>query len=95
MRFASRTRNRAGERGQVIVLFALFLVALLGIGAFVLDVARVYTLQRYERSVADAAALAGAQDLQDNTTSRVMTTSVDYPKAVTDALSLLGRELAA
>lgn len=91
---ASQTRNRAGERGQVIVLFTLFLVALLGIGAFVLDVARVYTLQRYERSVADAAALAGAQDLQDSPTSRVQTTSKTYPKAVNDALSLLGSQLA-
>ncbi len=92
-RLASQTRSRASERGQVIVLFALFLVALLGIGAFVLDVARVYALQRYERSVADAAALAGAQDLQDSTNSRALTPSTAYPKAVADALSLLESQL--
>jgi Flp pilus assembly protein TadG len=87
----AQTRGRADEHGQVLVLFALFIVALLGIGALVLDVARVYTLQRYERSVADAAALAGAQDLQVPN-SRVVT-STNYIQARTDALKLLWREL--
>jgi Flp pilus assembly protein TadG len=80
-------------RGQVLVLFALFLVVLLGAAALVVDVARVYSLQRFERSVADAAALAGAQDLQDSADSMSQTTIVTYPKARADALTLLNREL--
>ncbi len=75
----------------MIVLFALFLVVLLGAAAFVLDVARVYALQRFERSVADAAALAGAQDLQIPGTHGV--NDQDYVNARNDALALLAREL--
>ena len=63
-RAAEERPARRAARGQVIVLFALFLVVLIGAAALVLDVARAYTLQRFESSVADAAALAGAQDLQ-------------------------------
>ena len=54
--------DRHREPGQVLVLFALMLVALLGIAALAIDVAGVYAEQRHERSVADAAALAGASD---------------------------------
>ena len=79
------------ERGQVIVLFALSLVALLLIAGLVLDAARVYTVLRYQRSVADAAALAGAQDLQDPGTRTVSPT--DYINARRDALRLLNNEL--
>ena len=83
---------RGDSRGQAIVLFAIFLVALLGIGAFALDVARVYALQRYERSVADAAALTGAQDLQDNPNTPTVSLP-DYPRALRDSLTLLNNEL--
>ena len=85
-------RDRAGERGQVIVLFALAILVFLGIGAFVLDVARAYALQQSERSVADAAALAGAQDLQVSG-SRAEPTETQRVRARTDALNLLIREL--
>ena len=59
---SSRCRTR--QRGQTMVLFVVFLVALIGFGALAVGVASVYALQRMERSVADASALAGAQDLQ-------------------------------
>ena len=84
--------GRVRARGQVIVLFALFLVVLLGAGAFVLDVARVYSLQRFERSVADAAALAGAQDLQDSPNTPTVSPP-DQQRARCDALALLVSEL--
>ena len=84
-------RSRKLERGQVLVLFALMIVFLLGAASLVVDVARVYSLQRYERSVADAAALAGAQDLQIKGTRNV--TTAQYVYARTDAWSLLYREL--
>lgn len=85
-----------GASGQVIVLFALSLVALLLVAGLVLDVARAYTVQQYQRSVTDAAALAGTQDLQDVDSSGDPTRSVsasDYPRAQCDAYNLLVREL--
>lgn len=55
------TGQRRG--GQVLVLFALMLVALLGMAALAIDVSSVLLEQRFERSMADAAALAGASDM--------------------------------
>jgi hypothetical protein len=57
------------ERGQVAVLFALFLVALMGLAALVLDLGSWSQGQRVLQSQADAAALAGAQDLPYDTQS--------------------------
>jgi Flp pilus assembly protein TadG len=56
----SRTRD---ERGQVFVLTTLAIVMLLGMGAFVLDVGSWYRTQRRLQGTADAATLAGAQQL--------------------------------
>ncbi len=53
------------ERGQVIVLFVLFLVVLLGMAALVIDVGYAYYAHRSLQASADAAALAGAQELPD------------------------------
>jgi hypothetical protein len=59
------TRTIAGrERGQVLPLFALFLVVLLAFAALAVDVSGAYSARRSYRSTADGAALAGAQDLQ-------------------------------
>ena len=57
-------RDPVRARGQVLTLFALFLVMLLGMAALAIDVSSVLAARRFYRSVADAAALAGAQDLQ-------------------------------
>lgn len=51
------------ERGQALVFTLLFLTALLGMAALVLDVGSWFRAQRALQSAADAAALAGAQDL--------------------------------
>ncbi len=51
------------ESGQVIVLFALALVVLLGVLALILDGGRVYTERRQAQNAADAAAMAGAAAL--------------------------------
>lgn len=56
--------RRDARRGQVLPLFALFLVVLLGFAALAVDVSGAYSARRAYRSTADAAALAGAQDLQ-------------------------------
>jgi hypothetical protein len=57
-------RPRHRRRGQVLPLFALFLVVLLGFAALAVDVSGAYSARRAYRSEADAASLAGAQDLQ-------------------------------
>jgi hypothetical protein len=64
-----RTLDRhAGSRaqgGQVLVLVLLFLVVLLGMAALVVDVGYAYYAHRSLQASADAAALAGAQELPD------------------------------
>ncbi len=54
---------RKNERGQAVVLSVLALVALLGMSALVLDVGNWFRTQRRLQATADAAALAGAQQL--------------------------------
>src|SRR5215213_4223258 len=55
------------ERGQALVLSTLFLAAMLGMSALVLDVGSWFREQRDTQRVADAAALAGAQALPFDT----------------------------
>jgi hypothetical protein len=64
-RAVDRYRAPKGESGQVIVLFMLFLVVMLGMAAFVIDVGYAYYAHRSLQASADAAALAGAQELPD------------------------------
>jgi hypothetical protein len=59
-----RPLRERGERGQILPLFALFLVVLIGFAALAIDVSGAYSARRFYRSVADGASLAGAQDLQ-------------------------------
>ena len=56
-------RRARGERGQILLVVILALVALLGIAAFAIDVGYAYYAKRQLQSATDAAALAGAQDL--------------------------------
>lgn len=60
------SRIRHDERGQSLVLAVVFLTALLGMSAMVLDVGAWFRAQRAAQAAADAAALAGAQALPDN-----------------------------
>jgi putative Flp pilus-assembly TadE/G-like protein len=57
----SSTTSRSRERGQVLVLFAGGLVALLLIAALAFDVGMMLVERRDEQNAADAAALAGAR----------------------------------
>jgi Flp pilus assembly protein TadG len=59
-----RTRS---DRGQATVLTVVFLVVLLGMAALVLDIGSWYRADRATQSTADAAALAGAQSLPNDT----------------------------
>lgn len=56
------TRLRS-QCGQVTVLTAIFMVGMLGLGGFVLDVGGWFRQQRVSQATVDAAALAGAQAL--------------------------------
>lgn len=57
------------QRGQAAILTVIFLIALLGAFALVLDVGSWFRAQRATQSAADAAALAGAQSLPESTGS--------------------------
>ena len=51
--------RREQERGQIVVLFALFLMVLLALGSVVVDVGNWFVLKRHLQTQVDAAALAG------------------------------------
>jgi hypothetical protein len=65
-RGSTRTHD---ERGQVLVLMVVSLVALLAMSAFAIDVGYLYWNQRDLQASADAAALAGAMELPDASAS--------------------------
>src|SRR6478735_1785177 len=86
------TRNHPDhERGQILPLFALFVVVLLGFAALAVDVSGVYAAKRFYKSTADAAALAGAQNLQQ-TGTRVVA-AADRIRARQDAMNSVTLEL--
>jgi hypothetical protein len=80
--------RRARPRGQVLVLFALMMFVLLGMMGLAIDVSSALYEQRLERSVADAAALAGAQDLQQQG-SRTLPTLAEQSHARQHAMDVL------
>lgn len=57
----------AAERGQAVVLSVVWMVVLLGMAGLVIDVGSWYRSQRNLQSQADASALAGAQELPNDT----------------------------
>lgn len=58
-----------GDRGQVLPLFVLFLVVVLGIAGMVIDLGNGYLQEGSAQNVADAAALAGASAIPAGTWS--------------------------
>jgi hypothetical protein len=65
----AQMHTRSGGRGQVLVLFGLFLLVLLGISALAVDYASWLLTDRALQNVSDHAALAGAAEFNDRTTS--------------------------
>jgi uncharacterized membrane protein len=59
-RFRSIDKHLHGQRGNVFLLFALFLPVLVGFMALTIDIARLYLIKVELQNAADAAALAGA-----------------------------------
>src|SRR5438093_13585285 len=80
------------ERGQILVLAALLMVILIGITGLAIDVSAAYMADRWQRSVADAASLAGGQDLQIPG-SRVLPGPAQYDAAREHAMDVLEQEL--
>ncbi len=66
-------KNISNERGQVVIIVALLLVCLFGMTALVVDVGSIYEERRHTQTVADAAALAGAQDLPEHPGQAIQT----------------------
>ena len=60
LKLSRAPRHRQGEEGVVIVLFSIFLVALLAFGALVYTGAQALVLRRQLQNAGDAAALAAA-----------------------------------
>jgi Flp pilus assembly protein TadG len=71
MRLVKRVFGRLGgdEHGGVAIYVALVSVIMLGFGALVVDLGRLYTLQTELQNAADAAALAGAAELDGSPTA--------------------------
>lgn len=78
---------KRSTRGQILPLFALMLVAIIGMMALAIDVTNAYAARRSYRTFSDAASLAGAQDLQQPG-SRAVAPS-DYAAARAHAIASL------
>lgn len=72
-RSAAGAVGRARERGQALVLVALSLVVLLGMAAVAIDAGRFMTQRRFVQNAADAAALAAANVVVNQSTATVGT----------------------
>jgi Flp pilus assembly protein TadG len=62
-------RFRREQRGAVLVIVAAAMMGMIGMAALAIDAGSWYQVQRRAQSAADAAALAGAQDLPTSTTA--------------------------
>lgn len=59
------------EQGNIIVITAMSMAFILGVSALVVDVGYLYNQKRHLQNTADAAALAGARELIDGSSSNV------------------------
>ena len=69
---------RDGERGQAMVLTTIVLVALLAMAGLVIDIGRAYYAYRELLAATQAAALAGASALNNDTASEAIATATSY-----------------
>ena len=91
-----RTQPREGEKGQVLVVFVLALVAIIGVTGLVLDGGSAFAQRRQQQNVADLAAVAavtafintsGSQSDKDAAArARALDVAADngYPNAAAD-----------
>ena len=76
-KFISRLKNE--EKGAVLIIVVLAMVVLLGMAAFAVDFGLAYNSKADLQNAADAAALAGAQELP--LTATAMSTAYTYAEA--------------
>lgn len=69
-------KSRKNESGQSLILVTIVIAALIGFAALVVDVGVLYNSKAELQNIADAAALAGAQDLPN--ASLAIDTALDY-----------------
>ena len=89
---AISNRVRSTRAGQVLVITAVMMTVLIGITALAIDVSASLLAERSQRSVADAAALAGAQSLQ-KPDSREFPGAAEQAAAQANALHVLEERL--
>lgn len=71
------SKKLLSQKGQVAVATVLFLVCLLGMTALVVDAGSLYQKRGFYQTVADSAALAGAQELPESR-EYAIAAAVDY-----------------
>ena len=74
------------QNGQVAVFVGIALVALVGMLSYVIDEGIIYESRRSFQTVADSAALAGAQELPENPSAAIQA-AIDYAEMHEAALS--------
>ena len=96
MRQATRPSADIGYRhhssGQILPLAAILMISFIGFAALAIDVSAAYLAERTQRVVADAAALAGGQDLQILGT-RTAPTGTERSRAQGHAMDVLVSQL--
>ena len=79
MKILSRLRKK--QRGSVLVMTAAMLVVLVGLAALVVDLGFLYATRVQLTNMADAAALAGVQELPRNSDG-AYSTAADYARLI-------------
>ena len=74
--------RRTAEDGQILVIFALSIITLLGFAGLAIDGGSMFAQQRDQQTAADLAALAGANDFLVNNSEA---TAITRARAVTEA----------
>ncbi len=77
-------RRMRDGRGQSMVIITMALVALLGSAAIVIDIGRLYQAYLQLQAATQAAALAGASVLSNDTASEAIATATNYSAASGD-----------
>lgn len=88
----TRLRELGTDRGAVLVLYGLLLIALFGMGAIVLDLAALREDVRASRRTADSAAVAGALELRPGA-SRLAACEAAWGYVVANTPELAGQSM--
>ena len=78
------SRRLHGDAGQILAMMAIGSVALIGMGAFVVDVGGAFRQQRKAQSAADGSALAAAQQLPTSTSAATAASQAVAAKNLSD-----------